>query len=392
MLLEQNKYTICGHFVIIKKIISVLPNYFSLCFCFFQIDLNDDGTVCGARCECARGQHKCHHMGAVLLHGIRTVSSTDKLCTWNRSEAPDSVCLVDELFPAQQFRALLREPTQEDRNYFRAKLKLDGITCGMRWLLAPEPESAQLPASTVDMILGSQDFLSSSNQLGCFLKLIEVNADQILAVENLTKGQRDNSTWGMFRKGRITASNFGPVISNVDSHRGPSQSLIKSLLGEYDLSGLKAIQYGIHHEAEAVKMYEVVTGNRVRETGLWLHPSGLLGASPDGLISDNKVLEVKCPMKAKDMMIEEAILEGNFFLSKDPSGNTVIANNAQGRRYYHQVQGQLALTGRDICHFVVWTQKDLRIVEIERDQQWAANIKKLMDFHIQNIFPVLKEQ
>ena len=52
-------------------------------------------------------------------------------------------------------------------------------------------------------------------------------------------------------------------------------------------------------------MYEVVTGNRVRETGLWLHPSGLLGASPDGLISDNKVLEVKCPMKAKDMMMRK---------------------------------------------------------------------------------------
>ena len=139
-------------------------------------------------------------MGAVLLHGIRTVSSTDKLCTWNRSETSDSVRLVDELFPAQQFSAILWEPTQEDLNYFRAKFKLDSMTCGVRWLLAPEPEAAQLPASTVDMILGSQDFLPSSNQLGCFLKLMEVNENQILAVERETRGQRDNSIWRMFCK------------------------------------------------------------------------------------------------------------------------------------------------------------------------------------------------
>lgn len=38
-----------------------------------------------------------------------------------------------------------------------------------------------------------------------------------------------------------------------------------------------------------------VTGNVVEETGLWLYSSGVLGASPDGLINDGKILEVKCP-------------------------------------------------------------------------------------------------
>ncbi|XP_072024609.1 uncharacterized protein [Amphiura filiformis] len=106
-----------------------------------EVDLNDDGTVCGARCECARGMHKCHHMGAVLLHGIKSVSSTDKLCTWNRQAVVDSVRTVDEIFPpTRPFNPLQRQPNQEDRNFYRAKLKLDGVTCGMRWLLAPEPK------------------------------------------------------------------------------------------------------------------------------------------------------------------------------------------------------------------------------------------------------------
>ena len=124
--------------------------------------------------------------------------------------------------------------------------------------------------------------------------LLEINGGKWMS--NFGIWERDKRTKRQFNMRNVPqkayhSKYFGPVISNVDSHWGPSQSLIKSLLGEYDLSGLKAIQYGIHHEAEAVKSYEIVTGNRVKETGLWLHPSGQLWASPD---------EVKCSMKAKD--------------------------------------------------------------------------------------------
>ena len=79
-------------------------------------------------------------------------------------------------------------------------------------------------------------------------------------------------------------------------------------------------------------------------------------------------------MKVKDLTIDNAIEQGNFFLSKSPDGNIIIANNAQGRRYYHQIQGQMPLTGRDMCHFVVWTQKNLCILCIELDQEWVVNI------------------
>ena len=168
------------------------------------------------------------------------------------------------------------------------------------------------------------------------------------------------------------------------------------------MSGLRAIQYGIQHESEAVKSYETVTGNKVEGTGLWLHPSGLLGASPDGLVKHNPNLlsEVKCPHKAKDITLEEAMKIKDFFLTRQ-DGRTVIANNSQGPRYYHQIQGQLALTGiqgqlaltsHDICHFIVWTQKDMYILEVNKDLHWKDYLKQLMDFHVNNIFPVLVGQ
>ena len=63
-------------------------------------------------------------------------------------------------------------------------------------------------------------------------------------------------------------------------------SLIKHVLGEYDLAGVQATSWGITNEAEAVKAFETATEMNVKETGLWLHPSGILGASPDGLVCD----------------------------------------------------------------------------------------------------------
>ena len=107
-----------------------------------------------------------------------------------------------------------------------------GVVCGMRWLLSPEPPVAGLPDRTIDTVLGDEQFITSDNQLGCFLKMVELSEQQIVAVAHQTRGQHDNPLWGMFRKGRITASNFGPVISSCNSGRTPSNSLLKTLLGE----------------------------------------------------------------------------------------------------------------------------------------------------------------
>ena len=72
-------------------------------------------------------------------------------------------------------------------------------------------------------------------------------------------------------------------------------SLLKRLLGEYDLSRVKAVQWGVNNEAEAVKAFTNLTGKTIQETGLWLDGSGILGASPDGIVDEDSVLEAKCP-------------------------------------------------------------------------------------------------
>lgn len=112
------------------------------------------------------------------------------------------------------------------------------------------------------------------------------------------------------RRGRLTASNFGSVLK---AKRTPP-SLVKRLLGEYDLSRVKVVKWGVNNEEEAVKAFILKTGLAVKETGIWFLSSGNLGASAGGIIDKETVLEVKCPYTEKNLTIAEAVESEHFAL------------------------------------------------------------------------------
>ena len=49
-----------------------------------------------------------------------------------------------------------------------------------------------------------------------------------------------------------------------------------------------------------------------KETGIWFHSSGILGASPDDTIDEETVLKVQCPYTERNMRIEEAVESTTF--------------------------------------------------------------------------------
>ncbi|KAJ7365931.1 hypothetical protein OS493_002667 [Desmophyllum pertusum] len=118
-------------------------------------------------------------------------------------------------------------------------------------LMSPEPTTvSELPIPTIEEIIYSEEFLTTQGhqqQLDCLPK-------------------------------RITPS------------------LLMRLLGEYDLSRVKAVQWGVNNEEEALKAFTKVDRETVQETGIWLDSMGILGASPDGIVDDETVLEAKLPL------------------------------------------------------------------------------------------------
>ena len=154
-----------------------------------------------------------------------------------------------------------------------------------------------------------------------------------------------------------------------------------------------AIMWGQMHEDTAIDSYIKLTGNRVDKIGLCLFECGFLGSTPDGVVhmtnGENGVLEVKCPYKYRDCTIDEMIkLELNvkttkkgFFLNADGNLN---ANHS----YWHQVQAEIHSTKVTWADFVVWTLKDVKIVRVEKDEDWSStNISKLTEFYLNVLIP-----
>ena len=303
-------------------------------------------------------------------------------CEWKKQKAPDQVKSVEELYPCpKEYNCLGREISNEDRSWFYQELKKYGNFTGTLWLLSPEPEKSNvLPVITVEDIVLSEEFVNHVDKKSYLTEKLRVTEDQRIALNKATIGQRDNPCWHMIRKGRLTASNFGSVLNC----KRVTQSLIKRVLGQYDLSRVQAINWGIINESEAKKVFQQKTNLCIEESGLWLHLSGMLGASPDGLVGRNALLEVKCPFTQRDSTIEEAVSSDNFYIKKNPEGHYELKKE---HVYWHQVQGQLHLSEREICFFVVWTTKETLILLIEEDSAWADNLRRLQDFYTRHIIP-----
>ena len=113
-----------------------------------------------------------------------------------------------------------------------------------------------------------------------------------------------NAEWFQDRCGCLTASQAAPLF-DMGRDGKPKKAyydLIDKLVAER-ITGeaqtnftTSAMQWGIDHEDDARLEYEVDTGEIVALTGFILHPSiKWLGASPDGLVGDDGLVEIKCP-------------------------------------------------------------------------------------------------
>ena len=110
--------------------------------------------------------------------------------------------------------------------------------------MSPEPQiqATPLPVATIDDIIFAEEFLQGPEaQSQHLLERATLDWETIQQVSHFTAGQRDNPSWQMIRKSRLTASNFGSIYNA----KRVTPSLIKRLLGEYDLIWVKAVQWGI---------------------------------------------------------------------------------------------------------------------------------------------------
>ena len=178
--------------------------------------------------------------------------------------------------------------------------------------------------------------------------------------------EQRSDDWFAARLGKVTASKIADVMATTKS--GPSASrknymaqlLTERLTGKPTESYTNAaMQWGTDTEPQARAMYELQTGLEVIETGFTPHPDLAAGASPDGLVGEDGLVEIKCPNTATHI---ETLLSGKI-----------------DKKYILQMHWQMICEGRKWCDFVSFDPRlpsamQLFVKRVELDSALADEI------------------
>ncbi|KAJ8965260.1 hypothetical protein NQ314_004250 [Rhamnusium bicolor] len=337
-----------------------------------ELFVDPEDGITDAKCTCPRGQVICHHMAALCIHAHHNVSVTDKACAWNapKSSKMEETKSLNEMFPPKKpnYCAVSRKATTAEVTDF--KKRLNSHVVGFTWLLQAEPEETLL----------------FENKIEYFKQKCALSQEKIKQIAEATCGQSSNENWLIARKYRLTASHFGAVIASCKRNRFP-KSLYDNLLEGYNLNSVLAIQWGRENELSAIETFKAATGMEVFSTGLWLEECGYIGASPDGFVGEDALIEVKCPYKYKSVSLEDALRnDKTYIIYKNEEGDITVNTK---HVYWDQIQGQLHITNKEKCFLVVWTPAECEIVEIPKYKEWEENMDLLKQFYLEKFIPYI---
>ena len=179
--------------------------------------------------------------------------------------------------------------------------------------------------------------------------------------------EQGSPEWLQERCGKVTASRIADVMAKIKTGYGAGRAnymaeIIAERLTNVPKQGFtnEAMRWGTETEPQARAMYEFQTGLEVTETGFVPHPviEGT-GASPDGLVGDSGLIEIKCPNTATHI--------------------DTLRGSAIDRKYVLQMHWQMICTGRDWCDFVSFDPrlslaKQMHVRRVHRDAELCEEI------------------
>lgn len=183
--------------------------------------------------------------------------------------------------------------------------------------------------------------------------------------------EQGSAEWFRTRLGKVTASNIWKCMNRTkDGKLGSyAHTYLMQLVTERITGAVvphyvtAAMQHGIDTEDQALAGYELMTGRSVSLLGFADHPTiKASGASPDALVGDNGLVEVKCP-------------ETHTHLAN-------LLRETPDPKYVKQMQWQMACTGRDWCDFISFDDRvpklsmQMQIIRVERSPDMIAKIEE----------------
>jgi putative phage-type endonuclease len=183
--------------------------------------------------------------------------------------------------------------------------------------------------------------------------------------------EQRSEEWYLAHLGLVTSSNFDTVLSSKSS--SGRKTYMMKLLAER-MTGIPQTSYsnlamenGIETEPFAREYYEAIKNIHVEQLGFIR--MGEVGSSPDGLVGDDGMIEIKCPYSSTHL--------GYILANKMPSS------------YVPQVQGQLWICERQWCDFISYDPKvksrPFWSIRVERDEDYIKNLSNNVDDFVQEL-------
>jgi len=180
--------------------------------------------------------------------------------------------------------------------------------------------------------------------------------------------EQRSTEWFTARLGKVTASRVADVIAKTKTGYSTSRENYMAQLVCERMTGTQgesysnaAMQWGTDQEPLARAAYEAAKDVLVDEVGFITHPTIIAaGASPDGLVGDEGLIEIKCPNTATHI--------DTLLTDKVPS------------KYNTQMQWQMACTGRKWCDFVSFDPRmpeglQIFIQRVDFDEQYVKMLE-----------------
>jgi putative phage-type endonuclease len=190
--------------------------------------------------------------------------------------------------------------------------------------------------------------------------------------------------WFAQRLGKATASRIADIIAKTKTGYSTARENYKVELALERITGSRAESYtnaamdwGTEHEPEARAEYSRIKGVEVVEVGMVEHPSiPMSGASPDGLVGEDGLLEIKCPNSATHI---------KTLRSQKPEA-----------KYITQMMWQMACTGSKWCDFVSYDPRmpeglTFFVTRIKRDEKIIAELEKEISGFLAEVDGLVKE-
>lgn len=193
------------------------------------------------------------------------------------------------------------------------------------------------------------------------------------------KVEQNSEEWYDLRRGIPTASMFSKLITTAGKRSTSmtdeiNEKVANIIAGEVleTWAGNQWTERGHELEPLAVAHYEFITDTETQEAGFVTDDDITSGCSPDRLIGDDGLLEIKCPMPK--------------VLIKYMRGGKLPTT------YFQQVQGQLMVTGRKWCDFMVYHPKLPEfLIRVERDEEFITALKGEVEYFNSEVNKVVEE-